>query len=132
MRYTRIVIVGLIALADGTFAQPSPLVPLLPANVQTHTEKALNALGMTLADAGFEKDHGKPLWALSWITNTLADPWMLPLYAEKLYEAAASPDPVAWWNISSELTEIDSPPVMAVPEWPDLKEGDLTDRKSVV
>jgi len=69
---------------------------------------------MTMADAGFEKDHGKPRWSLAWITNTLADPWSLPGYAEKMYEAAESNDPLSLWLLSARLMEL--PDAMILPE----------------
>ncbi|HMP88901.1 MAG TPA: hypothetical protein PJ991_01805 [Kiritimatiellia bacterium] len=89
------------------YGDPAPLIPLYPDHVRDHVERALDTLGMTSSDAGFEKDHGKPLWTLGWITNTLNDPWQLPGHADALYTAAESDNPEKWWSIGAELMELD-------------------------
>jgi len=93
-------------MAAFTASAQTNLVPIFPADVQVHAEKALAALNMTMADARFEKNHGKPSWTLSWITNTLNDPWALPGVAEKIFQSAESTQSAAWWNLSAELLEL--------------------------
>lgn len=80
--------------------------PLLVARDRQHVERALEALVMTPADAGFEKNVGKPVWALSWITNTLTDPWQLPVMADHIREAADQGDEAALWSLIAEVMEV--------------------------
>ena len=107
----------------GAFAESS-ITPLLPEPVMVHVDRALDALVMTRADAGFSKDHGEPKWALAWITNTLADPWLLPGYAEQIQSAAEAGTSDALWTLSAELMEISSARPDGVTEQrPDLNEA---------
>lgn len=99
-------------LTTGAFAQ-SMITPLLPDPVMTHVDRALDALVMTRADAGFSKDHGEPKWTLAWITNTLADPWLLPGFAEQIQAAVEADTTEALWKLSAnmmELTPVETPP----------------------
>lgn len=80
--------------------------PLLSGEVQTETERALEALTMTRDDAGFEKDHGKPAWTLAWITNTLADPWALPVQGDRIAAAAEDGSATTLWDLASDLMEV--------------------------
>lgn len=84
----------------------SPAFPLMPPAVFTQIEKALAALVMTTNDACFAKNHGEPKWALSWVTNTLDNPWMLPDVAERLHDACAVTNTSALWLLSADLMEI--------------------------
>jgi len=96
-------------------AQTPPLIPIFPESVQEHTDKALRALVMTKDDPRFEKNHGQPKWTLSWITNTLNDPWQLPGYAEKIYTAAEQTDNLGLWFVAADFLEIDSQPELKSP-----------------
>lgn len=92
-------------MASGR-AEPVPLAPLLPPEVMIHVDRALDALVMTREDAGFAKDHGRPAWTLSWITNALNDPWQLPGVAERIWSAVEAGDAPGWWSLATELMEL--------------------------
>ncbi len=99
----------LILLSAAASHAQTPLVPLFPDDVRQHAERALHSLNMTMDDATFEKDHGKPHWSLSWITNTLSNPWNLALVAENIYTSTATADSGSLWVLSANLLEIPPP-----------------------
>lgn len=98
-----------LGLAWPVFAETPPLIPLLPPDDASHVHRALDALVMTPADARFEKDVGKPQWALGWVTNALADPWILPHVAERIYAVGAHGEAAAIRNLAAELMEVEIP-----------------------
>jgi hypothetical protein len=100
-----LILFGYVRLMPGAFAQ-STITPLLPDPVMSHVDRALDALVMTRADAGFSKDHGEPKWTLAWITNTLADPWLLPGYAEQIQGAVEADTAEALWKLSGDMLEL--------------------------
>lgn len=103
-------IVMLLVGAGRGYAQSFPMIPVFSETDQEHTDKALSALVMTTDDARFEKNIGQPKWTLSWVTNTLNDPWLLPGFAEKIYTAAEHTNVQGLWTLAAECLEIDPQP----------------------
>lgn len=98
--------------------------PMISGDDYGHISKALDALIMTPADAGFEKDIGEPEWALAWITNALTDPWKLPGVAEKIYDATKAGGSAPLISLSAELLEVGAPPAHEADE--DLTQLDVS------
>ncbi|MGA1194240.1 MAG: hypothetical protein ACO3ZG_07675 [Kiritimatiellia bacterium] len=101
----RVILFVLIALAGRIHAES-----LFSPQDQALVAEALDALVMTPADAGFEKDVGKPVWALSWVTNTLQDPWRLPEVGDRIFGAAREGAPGPLWILACDLLEGSAPP----------------------
>lgn len=99
----------LLAVAWCAIAQPVALSPIFPDHVKEHSRKALDALLMSETDARFEKNHGEPVWTLSWITNSLNDPWRLPGQAEKIYTAVLSARSDELWSVAADMMELNTP-----------------------
>lgn len=93
------------------------------ADESGHLHRALARLNMRERDTGFLKDVGKPLWALSWVRNTLQAPLALPDYAERIREATGSNAEVEVWALAGDLLEIGG-----IPTAPPLLSSNSTDR----
>ena len=63
MNKIKLAVLAVAALPALLRAEEPEMVPLLPAGVNHHVERALDALVMKTADARFDKDLGKPVWA---------------------------------------------------------------------
>ena len=80
----------------------------LGTNALAHLHLALARLNMSERDTGFEKDVGKPFWALKWIRETLQAPLTLPDQAERIREATSSNAAVEVWLLARDLLEVGS------------------------
>jgi len=106
MNKIKLAILALASLPAIRCAGETSMAPLIPELQQHHIGQALDALVMTPADARFDKDLGKPVWALGWVTNALQDPWRFPDAAEKLFSAASSRDAEQLWKICAVMMEL--------------------------
>jgi hypothetical protein len=87
--------------------------PFFGTNESSHLRRALARLNMTERDLGFEKDVGKPLWALSWIRETLRTPLLLPQTADRILKATGTNAPQDVWRLAGELLEAGPGPATA-------------------
>lgn len=95
----------LAGISAAAAADPSAL---LATNDLANLHGALECMGMTEADLGFDKDVAKPRWALGWVRETLRQPLRLPETAARI-RAAATGDTAEVWRLSSELLEASAP-----------------------
>jgi hypothetical protein len=100
----RLILCALMLLAGSIRAES-----LFSAEDKALVAEALDALVMTPADAGFEKDVGKPVWALSWVTNTLHDPWRLPEVGDRIFDAVREVNSGTIWTLANDLMEGSAP-----------------------
>ncbi len=87
--------------------------PILGSNELTHLHAALQCLNMSERDLGFDKDLGKPLWALKRIRTLLADPLELPKLGDRISAVAQSAKLESIWLLAVDLLEC--PPASALP-----------------
>jgi len=97
----------------------------MPDRVVSEAEIALDALVMTPTDARFDKNLGKPLWTLAWITNALQDPWRFPGRAETIMRAVEAREPDALWQLSAGMMELEPVPSVNASSTPETITIDL-------
>jgi len=100
----------LLSAALLLFASSSPaagLQPVFGPQAEAHIPAALDRLNMTVADAGFEKDIGKPEFALSRTRALLARPMELPKLADEVLAAASEPAEEPLWNLARGLLDLE-------------------------
>ncbi|OGV42589.1 MAG: hypothetical protein A2X46_04810 [Lentisphaerae bacterium GWF2_57_35] len=94
------------AAAQTLSAHTLIVQPILGTNERHHVEQALHYLNMTPADLAFEKDIGKPLFALKSTRALLAHPMELSVMGDRVFKAAAESDPAALWSLMASLLEV--------------------------
>lgn len=78
---------------------------LMGTNETAHLRRALARLNMSERDAAFEKDVGKPAWALQWVRDTLQHPLALPGTGERILEASGTANGDGLWPLAGNLLE---------------------------
>lgn len=118
----------LFPIIGTSVAAPAPAQypPICGTNEVVHVGRALAALNMTTNDLDFDKDHGEPKVCLSWVSNALHHPLLLPQKGDELLKAAAGDD-AALVDVAAGLLEAravaDQWTSGAKTQWPGLNGG---------
>ena len=91
----------LIFVLAGRFAGAADFSPILGTNEHSHLDDALHYLNMTEADLGFDKDNGKPLFALQQPRNILHEPLLLPKMGDDVLAAVQTNDAARAFDLMS-------------------------------
>ena len=83
------------------------LQPVLGTNAVVQLIAALDRLNMTVADAGFEKDIGKPEFALARTRALLARPLELPELGDEVLAALSPSAPEPVWTLVRGLLDLE-------------------------
>ncbi len=90
-------------------AAASDLQPILGTNERVHLTSALAFMNMTEADFGFDKDRGKPIFALGNVRKLLDQPLGLPEVADRTLAVVRMDQPAATWLLAADWLELEIP-----------------------